>query len=86
MQAGGRRQGETTDVHPVKELCCSRLNTINQYKYRGVISPELAKMAKRVAQDCRDRAIADARYARYQYKKDITPEAVIAAAKKRLEQ
>lgn len=86
MQAGGRRQGETTDVHPVKELCRSRLNTINQYKYRGVISPELAKMAKRVAQDCHDRAIADARHARYQYKKDITPEAVIAAAKKRLEQ
>lgn len=73
-----RREREKGYTHPIKKLCTTRLNSINQHKYRGKITPEFAMEARRIAQDCRDRALVDAKYARSQYKKDITQESIYA--------
>ena len=59
-----------------------RINTINQHRYRGKITKEYADAARRIAQDCRDRALMDAEYARTQYKEDISQAGVYAAVEK----
>lgn len=77
-----RRERENPKVHPVKEACRQRINTINQHRYRGKITKEYADAARRIAQDCRDRALMDAEYARTQYKEDISQAGVYAAVEK----
>lgn len=80
-----RHEREVAKAHPVKKRCITRLNSINQHKYRGKITPEFAAAAKCIAQDCRDRALADPQYAKTQYKKDMTQEAIYAATEARLQ-
>lgn len=80
------REKESHDVHPIYTLCNSRLDTMRQQLKRGKITPELREAAKRVAQDCRSRAVSDYSYYKSRYKQDMTLEALYAAAKKRLGQ
>ena len=77
-----RRQRENPKVHPIKEACRRRINTIDQHRYRGKISKEFADTAKKLAKDRRDRALMDPIYANKQYSRDISQVAIYSAAKK----
>ena len=79
-----RHDRENPKTHPVKVLCQRRLNTIWQHEHRGKITPEFADAARKIAKDRCDRAVYDTEYANTQYEKDITQEAVYAAAKVKL--
>ena len=81
-----RRQRENPKVHPIKEACRTRINTIDQHKYRGKITKEFADTAKKLARDRRDRAVMDPIYAAKQYSKDISQKAIYSAAEKILKQ
>ena len=71
-------------THPVKVLCQKRLNTIWQHTKRGKITPQFAAAAKKIAQDRRDRAMCDTEYANTQYQKDMTQQAIYAAAEAKI--
>jgi hypothetical protein len=76
----GRKLREKGKDHPIKRLCATRLNTIRVHYAKGKITKEQAEKAKRIAQDCKNRALRDYEYAGAQYKKDITQEVVYQAA------
>ena len=79
-----RKERENSADHPIKRLCVARLSTINKHKSEGKITPKFADVAKRIAQDCRDRALDDLKYANTQYENDMTQEAIYAATNKKL--
>jgi hypothetical protein len=79
-----RREREYREDHPIIRTCTTRINTIWTHKSKGKISEEFAAAAKRLAQDCRDRAMVDYEYAQTQYENDMTQEAIYSATRKLL--
>lgn len=77
--AAVNRAKESAKAHPVKQLCTARLTTIRKHKARQKLTEQQAQHAKRYAMDCRDRAIADHRYAVGQYAADMELSAIYAA-------
>ena len=77
--AAANRAKESAKAHPVKQLCTARLTTIRKQKERQKLTEQQAQHAKRYAMDCRDRAIADHRYAVGQYAADMELTAIYAA-------
>lgn len=80
----GRKERETAQSHPIKHLCITRLNTIRAHVKQGKITEEFAAEAKRLAQDLKDRALHDEKYAAKQYRQDMTQDAIYAAVKQTL--
>lgn len=79
----GRAAKEKAPEHPIKQLCVQRLNTIAKHKREGKISEDFAVAAKRLATDCRDRALSDHDYHVGSYEKDMAQEAIYAEVRKR---
>ena len=74
--AGGR--------HPIKAVYNRRMNTILQSTRRGKLDAELAKVMKKLAKDKMLRAISDHSYASTRYEQEMTQEALLAEAKRRM--
>ena len=81
--AAGNRQGrehrELAKDHPVTVLYHQSENALDQRVSRGTLDKETCVKAKRQAKDCKDIAIVDPEYANGDYKKDMQPDALIAA-------
>jgi len=76
----GREAREQYADHPIKRLCDTRLKTIRTHVALGKITEGQAKIAKRIAQDRRDRALEDNYYATKLYQQEMTQEAVYETA------
>lgn len=82
VQAGnrqGREHRELAKDHPVTVLYHQSENALDQRVSRGALDKETCVKAKRQAKDFKDIAIVDPEYANGDYKKDIQPDALIAA-------
>lgn len=66
--------------HPLKVIYERRMNTIGRLVLRGSLPPELADRMKRLAKDKLLRAISDNAYARMDYAREMTQEALLAEA------
>jgi hypothetical protein len=81
--AAGNRQGrehrELAKDHPVTVLYHQSENALEQRVSRGPLDKETCVKAKRQAKDYKDIAIVDPEYANGDYKKDMQPDALIAA-------
>ena len=81
--AAGNRQGrehrELAEDHPVTVLYHQSENALDQRVSRGTLDKETCVKAKRQAKDYKDIAIVDPEYANGDYKKDMQPDALIAA-------
>ena len=76
----GREQRELAADHPLKVIYERRMNTIGRQVLRGSLPPELADRMKRLAKDKLLRAISDNAYARMDYAREMTQEALLAEA------
>lgn len=76
----GREQRELAADHPLKVIYERRMNTIGRLVLRGSLPPELADRMKRLAKDKLLRAISDNAYARMDYAREMTQEALLAEA------
>lgn len=74
----GREQRELSADHPLKVIYERRMNTIGRQVLRGSLAPELADRMKRLAKDKLLRAISDNAYARTDYEREMTQEALLA--------
>ncbi len=75
----GREHRELARDYPVTVLYHQSENALDQRVSRGILDKKTCVKAKRLAKDCKDIAIADFEYANGDYKKDIQPDALIAA-------
>ena len=75
----GRAQRELAADHPIKAVYNRRMNTILQSTRRGKLDAELAKVMKKLL-----RAISDHSYASTRYEQEMTQEALLAEAKRRM--
>ena len=80
----GRAQRELAADHPIKAVYNRRMNTILQSTRRGKLDAELAKVMKKLAKDKMLRAISDHSYASTRYEQEMTQEALLAEAKRRM--
>ena len=80
----GREQRELAADHPIKAVYTRRMNTILQSTRRGKLDAELAKVMKKLAKDKMLRAISDHSYASTRYEQEMTQEALLAEAKRRM--
>ncbi|MDR3239011.1 MAG: DUF6076 domain-containing protein [Clostridiales bacterium] len=78
--AKGRAAKELAADHPIKAVCENRLKVIRIQLKRERLSKEQAKAAKKVAQERRDRALADAVYANTLYPKEMEQVSIYEAA------
>ena len=76
----GRKHRELAENDPTIVLYHRSVDTLDKRVERGSLEKELAMMAKRIARDCKDIAIADADYSNGEYLTDMLPDALIAAA------
>lgn len=79
----GREQRELAADHPLKVIYERRMNTIGRQVLRGGLDPELAVRMKRLAKDKLLRAISDNAYARTDYEREMTQDALLAEAGKK---
>ena len=77
-------QRELAADHPIKAVYNRRMNTILQSTRRGKLDAELAKVMKKLAKDKMLRAISDHSYASTRYEQEMTQEALLAEAKRRM--
>ena len=80
----GREQRELADDHPIRAIYTRRLNTITQYLHRGTLDEQTAAAMKRLARDKFDLAIEDVAYANGNYEKEMTQDALLNEAIKKL--
>ena len=80
----GREQRELADDHPIKAIYTRRMNTITQYLHRGTLDEQTAAVMKRLARDKFDLAIEDVAYANGNYEKEMTQDALLNEAIKKL--
>ena len=80
----GREQRELAADHPIKAVYTRRMNTILQSTRRGKLDEELAKVMKKLAKDKMLRAISDHSYASTRYVQEMTQEALLTEAKRRM--
>ena len=80
----GREQRELADDHPIRAIYTRRLNTITQYLHRGTLDEQTAAVMKRLARDKFDLAIEDVAYANGNYEKEMTQDALLNEAIKKL--
>ena len=80
----GRAQRELAADHPIKAVYNRRMNTILQSTRRGKLDAELAKVMKKLAKDKMLQAISDHSYASTRYEQEMTQEALLAEAKRRM--
>ena len=79
----GREQRELAADHPLKAIYERRMNTIGRQVLRGKLDAGLAERMKRLAKDKLLRAISDNAYAKADYEREMTQEALLAEAGKR---
>lgn len=82
--ARGRKEKEHAPDHPIKAECTKRLNTINKHRKSGIISEDFADLAKRLAQEKRDKALFDNEYFLKSYKQEISQDALYTEVKLKL--
>ena len=80
----GREQRELADDHPIKAIYTRRMNTITQYLHRGTLDEQTAAVMKQLAKDKLERAIFDHEYAKGSYEAEMSQDALLNEARKKL--
>ena len=80
----GREQRELADDHPIKAIYTRRMGTITQYFHRGTLDKETAAMMKRLAKNKMERAISDHVYAKGSYEAEMSQDALLNEATKKM--
>ena len=80
----GREQRELADDHPIKAIYTRRMNTITQYLHRGTLDEQTAAVMKRLAKNKMERAISDQVYAKGSYEAEMSQDALLNEARRKL--
>ena len=80
----GREQRELADDHPIRAIYNRRMNTITQYLHRGTLDEQTAAVMKELAKDKLERAIFDHEYAKGSYEAEMSQDALLNEARKKL--
>ena len=80
----GREQRELADDHPIKAIYTRRMNTITQYLHRDTLDEQTAAVMKRLAKNKMEHAISDHMYAKGSYEAEMSQDALLKEAKRKI--